>query len=77
MVTFIFIICVAMAWVLMSKHRWGRFLYAIGGNEEASRFSGVPVVAAKILAYVVSGMFAAWQGYVRRHKNNKATRKPG
>jgi ribose transport system permease protein len=61
-VTFIFITCVAMAWLLMSKHCWGRYLYAIGGNEEASRLSGVPVVAAKILAYVASGMFAGVAG---------------
>jgi ribose transport system permease protein len=61
-VTLIFAACVATAWILMSKHRWGRYLYAIGGNEEASRLSGVPVVAAKTLAYVASGMFAAVAG---------------
>ena len=61
-VTLIFAACVAVAWILMSKHRWGRYLYAIGGNEEASRLSGVPVVAAKTLAYVASGMFAAVAG---------------
>jgi ribose transport system permease protein len=61
-VTLIFIACVAFAWVLMTKHRWGRYLYAIGGNEEASRFSGVPVVAVKIMAYVFSGIFAAIAG---------------
>ncbi len=61
-VTLIFAICVAVAWVLMSKHRWGRYLYAIGGNEEASRLSGIPVVAVKTLAYVLSGIFAATAG---------------
>jgi len=61
-VTLIFAACVAVAWVLMSKHRWGRYLYAIGGNEEASRLSGIPVVAAKTLAYVASGIFAAVAG---------------
>ncbi len=61
-VTLIFIACVVVAWVLMSKHRWGRYLYAIGGNEEASRLSGIPVVVAKTLAYVASGMFAAVAG---------------
>ena len=61
-VTLIFIACVVVAWVLMSKHRWGRYLYAIGGNEEASRLSGVPVVVAKTLAYVASGLFAAVAG---------------
>lgn len=61
-VTLIFIVCVVTAWLLLSKHRWGRYLYAIGGNEEASRLSGVPVVAVKTLAYVVSGIFTAIAG---------------
>lgn len=61
-VTLIFAACVVLAWVLMTKHRWGRYLYAIGGNEQASRFSGVPVVAVKTMAYVLSGMFAAVAG---------------
>lgn len=61
-VTLIFIACVATAWLLMSKHRWGRYLYAIGGNEEASRLSGVPIVAIKTFAYAISGMFAAVAG---------------
>jgi len=62
MVTLIFIVCVAAAWLLMAKHRWGRYLYAIGGNEEASRLSGVPVVAVKTAAYALSGVFAAIAG---------------
>jgi ribose transport system permease protein len=37
-------------------------LYAIGGNEEAARLSGVPVVTAKILAYVAAGVFSAVAG---------------
>jgi ribose transport system permease protein len=61
-VTIIFAACVAVAWILMSKHRWGRYLYAIGGNEEASRLSGVPVVAAKAMAYIASGVFAGVAG---------------
>jgi ribose transport system permease protein len=62
MVTVIFLVCVAVAWVALSKHRWGRYLYAIGGNEEAARLSGVPVVGAKILAYAACGLFAAVAG---------------
>jgi ribose transport system permease protein len=61
-VTLIFIVCVALGWLLMSKHRVGRYLYAIGGNEDASRLSGVPVVGTKIFAYAMSGMFAAMAG---------------
>ncbi|HEX3626009.1 MAG TPA: ABC transporter permease [Verrucomicrobiae bacterium] len=61
-VTVIFAVCVALAWLLMGKHCWGRYLYAIGGNEEATRFSGVPVVLVKTLAYVFCGMYAAVAG---------------
>ncbi|HNQ74310.1 MAG TPA: ABC transporter permease [Verrucomicrobiota bacterium] len=61
-VTVIFLICLALAWLALSKHSWGRHLYAIGGNEEAARLSGVPVVWAKTLAYVASGMLSAVAG---------------
>jgi ribose transport system permease protein len=49
---------------------WGNYLYAIGGNENAARLTGVPVRRMKLQAYVVSGLTAAlaailivgWQG---------------
>ena len=62
MVSVIFLICMAATWVALSRHRWGKELYAIGGNEEAARLSGVPVVKAKTLAYVASGALAAVAG---------------
>jgi ribose transport system permease protein len=62
MVSVIFLVCVAAAWVALARHRWGRELYAIGGNEEAARLSGVPVIRSKTLAYVASGALAAVAG---------------
>jgi ribose transport system permease protein len=49
---------------------WGRYLYAIGGNENAARMTGVPVDRIKLQAYIVSSLTAAiaavmivgWQG---------------
>jgi ribose transport system permease protein len=61
-VTLIFLFCAAVAWLLMSKSVWGRYIYAIGGNETASRMSGVPVVLVKTMAYVASGVCAAVAG---------------
>jgi ribose transport system permease protein len=61
-VTLIFLVCAACSWLALAKHRWGRQLYAIGGNEEASRLSGIPVVRAKILAYAACGLLAAVAG---------------
>jgi ribose transport system permease protein len=61
-VTVIFLVCAAVAWVALSRHCWGRQIYAIGGNEEAARLSGVPVKHAKVLAYAASGLLAAVAG---------------
>jgi ribose transport system permease protein len=62
MVSIIFIVCMVLAWFALSRHVWGRHLYAVGGNEEAARLSGVPVNRAKIMAYVVAGLFSAVAG---------------
>lgn len=61
-VTLVFLVCVLVCWLILSHLRWGRCLYAIGGNEEAARLSGVPVAAMKLLAYGLSGAFAAVAG---------------
>ena len=61
-VTLIFLACVAVSWIALARHRWGRELYAIGGNEEAARLSGVSVGWSKTLAYVASGILAAVAG---------------
>lgn len=61
-VTVIFLACAAITWVVLSRQVWGRYLYAIGGNEEAARLSGVPVVKAKCLAYMACGLLAAVAG---------------
>jgi len=62
MVTVIFLVCALVAWIALSKHRWGRHLYAIGGNEDAARLSGIPVNGVKAAAYVASGLLAAVAG---------------
>lgn len=62
MVTVIFLVCSLVTWVALSRHRWGRQVYAIGGNEEAARLSGVPVTWTKTLAYLASGLLAAVAG---------------
>jgi ribose transport system permease protein len=49
-------------WLLLRRLRWGRHLYAIGGNEEAARLSGIPIVASKMLAYGLCGALAAVAG---------------
>jgi ribose transport system permease protein len=54
----------ALAQVLMSRMKLGRYLYAVGGNPEAARLSGVPVRRVLLFAYVVSGLLAGVGGVV-------------
>jgi ribose transport system permease protein len=61
-VTVIFLGCALLTWILLTRHRWGRQLYAIGGNEEAARLSGVPVAWTKVLAYTATGLLAGVAG---------------
>ena len=61
-VTLILFACVLICWVILTKLRWGRYIYAIGGNEEAARLSGIPVIRTKLLTYGLSGFFCAIAG---------------
>ena len=61
-VSVIFLVCALLAWIALSRHCWGRYVYAIGGNEEAARLSGIPVKLTKVLAYAASGLLAGVAG---------------
>ncbi len=50
--------------VLMRRTRFGRHVYATGGNEQAARLSGVKTARVKLLVYMLSGLIAALAGIV-------------
>ena len=53
---FIFIVAVVVVWLILSRTRFGRYVYAIGNNEEAAHFSGVPVRRVKLVLYSGIGL---------------------
>lgn len=53
-----------IAYVVMSRTVYGRYLYAIGSNYEAARLSGVPVVPCVISVYMISGCLAGLGGVI-------------
>lgn len=55
-------IIVAIAVFVTNKTRLGRYIYAIGGNESASRLSGIQVNKVKIIVYTIAGALAAVGG---------------
>jgi ribose transport system permease protein len=50
--------------ILMRKTRFGRHIYATGGNEYASRLSGVKTRRVKLLVYMLSGLISSLAGVV-------------
>lgn len=50
--------------IALSRTTIGRYLYGVGGNEEASRLSGINVTAIKVMAYSISGLLAGVAGLV-------------
>lgn len=50
--------------IVLSKTRFGNYLYAVGGNEEASKLSGVDVDKTKIISYAICGACAAFAGMI-------------
>lgn len=51
-----------LLWVLMERLRWGRAIYAVGGNELAAHLAGAPTARLRMAAYVLSGLLAALGG---------------
>ena len=50
------------SYIFLHHSRWGRYLYAVGSNAEASRLSGVNVPRTIYMAYILSGLCAAFVG---------------
>ncbi len=55
----IYIIFAIIFWLVLSKSILGRKLYAIGLNENATRFSGIDTAKIKLLLYLASGLISA------------------
>jgi ribose transport system permease protein len=55
----------ALAHILMTRTTLGRYIYAVGGNPEAARLSGIRVDAVLLFVYTVCGMLAGLGGIVQ------------
>lgn len=57
-------------WWLLEQTRFGRYTYAIGGNQEVARLSGINVLKMKIFIYTLSGLFAGLSGVIMLSRIN-------
>nr|WP_172953234.1 MULTISPECIES: ribose ABC transporter permease [Vibrio] len=58
------VIVFAAAWYLLNHTRFGRYVYAMGGNESAARLSGINVDRVKIGVYAICGLLSALAGII-------------
>lgn len=54
----------AVVTILLHRTRFGQHLYAIGGNREAARFTGIPIVRNEILVYLICSVLAGLAGMI-------------
>ena len=73
-------IAIALAtvlWLLLAKTEVGRFMYAIGGNPEAARLSGIPVKLLRASGFVVVALCAVAAGVVASARTGSHVRNVG
>src|SRR5207253_182553 len=62
--TVVAVVAFVFAHGILSRTRFGRYVYAMGSNEEAAVLSGINVARYKMLVYIASGVFAGVAGVI-------------
>lgn len=57
-------VTVIITWIILNYTKFGVYLYAIGGNEEAAIASGIRVKKMKVIVYLIAGLFTGVAGIV-------------
>jgi ribose/xylose/arabinose/galactoside ABC-type transport system permease subunit len=60
----VFGVVIVVFYIILYKTKYGRYLYAVGGNENAARASGVNVFKIKLWAYILNGLLCGVAGIV-------------
>lgn len=66
----IFIVILAVCHIMLSKMKFGRYIYAVGGNPKAAEASGVRVKYILMKVYILSGVLAGIAGIVLASRTN-------
>lgn len=67
------VVMIAIMWFLLNQTKFGKYIYAIGGNEAAAEVAGVNIVWTKIRVYVMAGIFYGLAGFLLAAKSGGAT----
>lgn len=73
----LFVLIFLAAWVVLNRTRYGRYVYAVGGNEKSAKTSGINTKAVILSVYVISGALAAVGGMVLAARTGSALTQAG
>ncbi len=60
----VMVVVFAVSYIVLTRTRFGLYVYAIGGNEETARLAGISTKRVKVAVYVLSGFTAALAGII-------------
>ncbi|MFA5471032.1 MAG: ABC transporter permease [Acholeplasmataceae bacterium] len=63
-IVWIFIFATVIVWMVMTKTKFGRYVYAIGSNEKAAKLSGIKVDLMKVLIYGFAGLLTGLAAFL-------------
>ncbi|MFO1143906.1 MAG: ABC transporter permease [Amaricoccus sp.] len=68
--TIVFVVFAVVATIVLNTTRFGRYVFAVGGNERAAQLSGIPVALVKTSVYAITGFASALAGIVHAGQFN-------
>lgn len=69
----IMIVAIIVGYFMLNKTYFGRYIYSIGGNEEATRLAGVNTTRVRLMIFVVAGLFVAVAAIVLTARTGSAS----
>ncbi len=72
-----FVIVLVCAWIVLNRTVFGRYLYAVGGNERSARTSGISTNRVKVWVYAISGVLAGVAGIILTAKTGSGQTNAG
>jgi ribose transport system permease protein len=71
-------VCVAaLFWVVLARTVFGRHVRAVGDNEKAAEYAGLPIRATKVWVYTLSGLFSGFAGVLYAAENHQGNPNAG
>ena len=69
--------CAAAFWLVLSRTVFGRYVRAIGDNELAARYAGLPLALTKVWVYLISGLLSGFAGVLYAAENHQGNPNAG